>query len=156
MKQRPFLALWTMAVIASVAAFVLHLALRGRTVDLGYKLGRARAEQARLREVQRVLSLEAASYKTPQRVEMVARSLLGMTPPPPERVITIKGFWLSNEAAERGESATSSEAAMGAVAPSASAEVVAPPSGGEAQAAPAVSAEGAVVPAAVQNNEVAP
>ena len=90
MKQRPFLALWTLAVIATVAAFVLHLGLRGRTVDLGYKLGRARAEQARLREVKRVLSLEAASYETPQRVEMVARTLLGMNPPPPERVIPLK------------------------------------------------------------------
>jgi cell division protein FtsL len=89
-KQRPFLALWTLAVIATVAAFVLHLGLRGRTVDLGYKLGRARAEQARLREQKRVLSLEAASYETPQRVEMVARTLLGMNPPPPERVIPLK------------------------------------------------------------------
>ena len=92
MKQRPFLALWTFAVIATVAAFVVHLALRGRTVDLGYKLGRARAEQARLREVKRVLSLEAASYETPQRVEMVARTLLGMNPPPPERVIPLKAI----------------------------------------------------------------
>jgi cell division protein FtsL len=91
-KQRPFIALWTVAVIATVAAFVVHLALRGRTVELGYKLGRARAEQARLREVKRVLSLEAASYETPQRVEMVARSLLGMTPPPPERVIALRGY----------------------------------------------------------------
>lgn len=89
-QQRPFLALWTLAVIATVAAFVLHLGLRGRTVDLGYKLGRARAEQARLREQKRVLSLEAASYETPQRVEMVARTLLGMNPPPPERVIPLK------------------------------------------------------------------
>ena len=92
MKQRPFLALWTVAVIATVAAFIVHLALRGSTIDLGYKLGRARAEQARLREVKRVLSLEAASYETPQRVEMVARTLLGMTPPPPERVIALRGF----------------------------------------------------------------
>ena len=92
MKQRPFLALWTVAVIAAVAAFVVHLALRGRTVDLGYRLGKARAEQARLREVKRVLSLEAASYETPQRVEYVARSLLGMTPPPPERVIALRGY----------------------------------------------------------------
>jgi cell division protein FtsL len=92
MKQRPFIALWTMAVIATVAAFVVDLALRGRTVDLGYKLGRARAEQARLREVKRVLSLEAASYETPQRVENLARTLLGMTPPPPERVIALKGY----------------------------------------------------------------
>lgn len=89
-KQRPFLALWTLAVIATVLAFVVHLGLRGKTVDLGYRLGRLRAEQARLREVKRVLSLEAASYETPQRVEMVARSLLGMTPPPPERVIVLK------------------------------------------------------------------
>jgi cell division protein FtsL len=89
-KQRPFLALWTLAVIATVAAFVLHLGLRGRTVDLGYQLGRARADQARLREQKRVLSLEAASYETPQRVEMVARTLLGMNPPPPERVIPLK------------------------------------------------------------------
>lgn len=92
MKQRPFLALWTLAVIATVAAFVLHLGLRGRTVDLGYKLGRARAEQARLREQKRVLSLEAASYETPQRVEMVARTLLGMNPPPPERVIPLRAI----------------------------------------------------------------
>ena len=89
MKQRPFLALWTVAVVAAVAAFVVHLGLRGRTVDLGYKLGKARAEQARLREVKRVLELEAASYKTPERVEIVARSLLGMEPPPPERIVAI-------------------------------------------------------------------
>ncbi len=89
MKQRPFIALWTLAVMATVVAFVLHLGLRGRTVDDGYKLGKARKEQARLREVKRVLSLEAASYRTPDRVEMVARSLLGMTPPPSDRVVVI-------------------------------------------------------------------
>jgi cell division protein FtsL len=91
-KQRPFLMLWTAAVIATVAAFVLHLALRGKTVELGYKLGKARDEQARLREVKRVLSLEAASYETPQRVEMVARELLGMTPPPADRIIPVKAY----------------------------------------------------------------
>ncbi|MEJ7732571.1 MAG: hypothetical protein WKG00_25620 [Polyangiaceae bacterium] len=31
-----------LAVIATVLAFVLHLGLRGRTVDIGYKLGRER------------------------------------------------------------------------------------------------------------------
>lgn len=110
MKQRPFLALWTIAVAATVAAFVLHLALRGRTVDLGYRLGRARAEQARLREVKRVLSLEAASYQTPQRVEMVARTLLGMTPPPPERVIPIRAVV---PALDREDSADTAEASLG-------------------------------------------
>jgi cell division protein FtsL len=81
--------LWVLAVSATVSAFVVHLALRGRTVDLGYRLGKARAEQGRLREVKRVLELEAASYQTPRRVDVVARTLLQMTPPPPEKVIPI-------------------------------------------------------------------
>jgi cell division protein FtsL len=90
-SRRPFLALWTLAVMASVAAFVLHLALRGKNVALGYQMGRARNEQARLREVKRVLELEAASYKTPQRAEVVARTLLGMGPPSADRVISMSG-----------------------------------------------------------------
>ena len=84
-----FLPLWTSAVLATVCAFVVHLALRGRTVQLGYDLGRARTEQARLREVERVLELEAASYKTPERVEIVARTLLGMEPPAAERIVSL-------------------------------------------------------------------
>src|SRR5215469_15778795 len=88
-RSRAFIALWTVAVVATVTAFVLHLAMRGKTVALGYELGRARAEEARLREVKRVLQVEAASYKTPERVEIVARTLLGMEPPPPERIVPL-------------------------------------------------------------------
>ncbi len=88
-KPRAFVAVWTLAIVATVSAFVLHLALRGRTVSLGYELGRAKNEQARLREVKRVLQVESASYKTPERVEIVARTLLGMEPPSPDRVIPL-------------------------------------------------------------------
>jgi cell division protein FtsL len=88
--QRRFLVLWSLAVAAASAAFIVHLALRGKIVDVGYRLGKTRAEQAHLREVKRVLELEAASYETPKRVEMVARTLLGMTPPPPEKIIAIR------------------------------------------------------------------
>jgi cell division protein FtsL len=84
-----FLATWTLAIAATVSAFVVHLALRGKTVQLGYELGRARQEQARLREVRRVLEVEAASYKTPERVEIVARTLLGMEPPAPDRIVPL-------------------------------------------------------------------
>jgi cell division protein FtsL len=94
-SPRPFLVLWTLAVAASTAAFVLHLALRGRTVQLGYELGRARGEQARLREVKRVLELEAASFETPQRVEVVARTLLGMQPPSADHIFPMTGITVS-------------------------------------------------------------
>ena len=91
-RARVFLIHWTLAVLACCLAFVVHLAMRGRTVSLGYELGKARQEQARLREVKRVHELEAASYKTPQRVEIVARSLLGMEPPGPDRIVPIRAF----------------------------------------------------------------
>jgi cell division protein FtsL len=85
--QPAFLAVWTLAIVATSSAFIVHLALRSKTVQLGYELGRARQEQSRLREVKRVLELEVASYKTPGRVEIVARTLLGMEPPGLDRIV---------------------------------------------------------------------
>jgi cell division protein FtsL len=118
-SPRPFLVLWTLAVAASTAAFVLHLALRGRTVQLGYELGRARGEQARLREVKRVLELEAASFETPQRVEVVARTLLGMQPPTADRILPMTGITVSVPMPSPAQS-SSPEAAGSTRAPSAS------------------------------------
>ena len=88
-QARPYVLVFTLATVASVSAFVLHLGLRGRTVSVGYELGRARTEQARLREVKRVLEVESASYKTPERVEIVAHTLLGMQPPLPDRIVNL-------------------------------------------------------------------
>ena len=87
MKARPFLVLWTLAVAAATAAFTVYLALRMRSVELGYELGRAHAHLGRLREVKRVLELELASHETPERVDFVARSVLGMSEPSPDRIL---------------------------------------------------------------------
>ncbi len=89
-RSRPFLVLWSLAVAASVAAFVLHLGLRGRTFKLGYELGRARTEQGQLRETKRVLELEVASFENPQRVEVIAKTLLGMQSPTPDRIVPMR------------------------------------------------------------------
>jgi hypothetical protein len=88
MKQdRAFLTLWTLAVASATAAFVLHLSLRVRSVELGYELGRTHSRVTRLREVKHVLELELASHKTPERVEFVARTLLGMSEPSADRIL---------------------------------------------------------------------
>jgi hypothetical protein len=86
-RQGTFLVLWTLAVAATTMAFVTRLALRGRAVELGYELGRAHGRIGRLREVKRVLELELASYKTPERVELISRTLLGMAPPTVDRIL---------------------------------------------------------------------
>lgn len=85
--SRAFLALWTLAVVAATSAFVLHLALRIRSIELGYELGQVHGRVARLREVKRVLELELASYETPERVDFVARSLLRMSEPTADRIL---------------------------------------------------------------------
>ncbi|HMR78888.1 MAG TPA: hypothetical protein PKD61_27460 [Polyangiaceae bacterium] len=87
-EKSPFLTLWTLAVIAACSAFVLYLGMRVKNVELGYELGRSHARVARLREVKRVLELELSSHKTPERVDLVARSLLGMSEPSPDRIIS--------------------------------------------------------------------
>lgn len=88
MKAR-FLALWTVAVLATAASFVMHLALRFETVRLGYEVGSLRKEQRRLVESRRLLSLEAATLRQADRVEAVARGSLDMELPDPARVITV-------------------------------------------------------------------
>jgi cell division protein FtsL len=86
-SERVFLILWTLAVLAATFAFILHLGLRVKSVELGYELGRAHARVERLREVKHVLELELASHKTPERVDFVARTLLGMSEPSPDRIL---------------------------------------------------------------------
>ncbi|HEY3669196.1 MAG TPA: hypothetical protein VGL19_24525 [Polyangiaceae bacterium] len=87
-SERVFLILWTLAVLAATSAFILHLGLRVKSVELGYELGRAHARVERLREVKHVLELELASHKTPERVDFVARSLLGMSEPTADRILS--------------------------------------------------------------------
>lgn len=90
--DRTFLTLWVLAVGSATAAFVFHVALRVRAVELGYELGRTHVHVARLREVKHVLELELASHKTPERVEFVARTLLGMSEPTPDRMLPAGTF----------------------------------------------------------------
>jgi hypothetical protein len=86
-RDNVFLALWTLAVLATTVSFLFYLGLRVRSVELGYELGREHAELARLREVERVLELELSSHQTPERVELISRALLGMYEPAFDRVL---------------------------------------------------------------------
>lgn len=86
-RKSSFVFLWSVAVVASAAAFCVLLTLRVRAIEMGYELGRMHGQLGRLREVRRVLELEVASYQTPERVDLVARTLLGMAPPGPDRVL---------------------------------------------------------------------
>ncbi|HEY8427728.1 MAG TPA: cell division protein FtsL [Sandaracinaceae bacterium] len=84
-----FLALWSVAVIAAAAAYVAHVSLRHHTVQLGYEVGQARRAQRRLIEQRRLLAIEAATLRQPERVETIARGTLGMDVPEPARIVPV-------------------------------------------------------------------
>lgn len=86
-QKSSFLLLWSMAVAASVAAFCVLLTLRVRAIEMGYELGSMHGQLGRLREVRRVLELEVASYQTPERIDLFARTVLGMAPPDSDRML---------------------------------------------------------------------
>lgn len=88
MKAR-FLALWTAAVLAAAASFIVHLTLRFENVRLGYDVGDARKEQRKLTESQRLLAIEAATLRQSDRVETVARTTLQMDVPDAPRIIAV-------------------------------------------------------------------
>ncbi|MDH3202297.1 MAG: cell division protein FtsL [Myxococcales bacterium] len=88
MKQR-FLPLWCVAVLATAAAFVVHLAIRFETVRLGYEVSDERSRQRELFQDRRLLSIEAATLRQSGRIETIARGTLGMEVPKPTRIVTM-------------------------------------------------------------------
>lgn len=90
MKAR-FLALWTVAVLAVAVSLVAHLTLRFETVRLGYQVSEARKVQRELIDSKRVLSLEAATLREPDRIEALARGVLQMNMPDPSQIIAARG-----------------------------------------------------------------
>ncbi|MEM8606715.1 MAG: cell division protein FtsL [Myxococcota bacterium] len=88
MKQR-FLPLWCVAVLATGAAFVVHLAIRFETVRLGYEVSDERSRQRELLQDRRLLSIEAATLRQSGRIETIARGSLGMEVPKPTRIVTM-------------------------------------------------------------------
>ncbi len=87
MKSSRFLGLWAVAILACAAAFIGHLAIRFETVRLGYDVGHARREQRQLLEQRRLLSVEAATLRQVDRVELTARRDLGMRMPTEDEVV---------------------------------------------------------------------
>jgi cell division protein FtsB len=76
-----------LSIAAAGSAFVTHLALRFQNVAIGYRVQSARDEAARLREQINQLNMRIAADRSPQALEQMGRSQLGMVEP--DRVTTI-------------------------------------------------------------------
>jgi cell division protein FtsL len=87
MNATRFMMMFTLAVVSSVAAFVVHLALRHQNIAMGYEVERARHDGLRLRGQINQMRLELAARRSPRTLEQVGRGELGMVEP--DRVPTL-------------------------------------------------------------------
>ncbi len=65
MSSTRFMVMFSLAVVSSVAAFVVHLALRNQNIAMGYEVERARNEALRLRGGINQVRLELAARRSP-------------------------------------------------------------------------------------------
>jgi cell division protein FtsL len=68
-----------------------HAYLRTRVTEEGYRLSRLSAESRELSREHETLQIRAAELKSPSRIEELARTKLGMTPAPVDRVVVLVG-----------------------------------------------------------------
>ena len=85
----------TFGATAAVAAVLTGSALfyvwtRLQVVSWGYRISRASARQEELRQANRELRIEAASLRSPGRIETIARKELGLEFPRPGQVLAVK------------------------------------------------------------------
>lgn len=72
-------------------AMLLHAWVRTRVTEQGYVLSRLSAEYRDLTRAHEALQLKAAELRSPQRIEELARTRLGMSAPSIDRVVVLVG-----------------------------------------------------------------
>ncbi len=71
-------------------AVLVYVWQRINVIELGYRIEAMERERKELLQKNKALLVEAASLGSPQRIEEIARSQLGMVRPSPGQVIFIK------------------------------------------------------------------
>lgn len=81
----------TAACALLACALLLHAGVRTLVTERGYRLSRLSAEYRELTREHEALQIRAAELFRPQRIEELARTRLGMGPPPHDRMVVLVG-----------------------------------------------------------------
>jgi cell division protein FtsL len=85
----------TAACAMLACAMLAHAWVRTRVTERGYQLSRLSAEYRDLVREHEALQIRAAELKSPQRIEELARTRLGMGPPGERVVVLVAGTTVS-------------------------------------------------------------
>jgi len=69
---------------------IFHVWSRCKVIDLNLQIAESRRQVKELQQEQTRMKVEAASLKTPARIEMLARGELGMALPNDQQVVLVK------------------------------------------------------------------
>lgn len=89
-KRDEFLPSLLMILVLLTAVSIFHVWSRVKIVELNVQLGDARKQFKELQQDQNQLKLEAASLKTPGRIESLAKHELGMALPTNQQVVIVQ------------------------------------------------------------------
>ncbi|HEY6911473.1 MAG TPA: cell division protein FtsL [Myxococcales bacterium] len=81
----------TAACALLAGALLLHAGVRTLVTERGYRLSRLSAEYRELTSEHERLQIRAAELASPQRIEELARTRLGMGPPARDRMVVLVG-----------------------------------------------------------------
>lgn len=88
-RLRTFGAAATVAAVLTGSA-LFYVWTRLQVVSWGYRISQASARQEELRQANRELRIEAASLRSPGRIESIARKELGLDYTRPGQVFAVK------------------------------------------------------------------
>jgi len=78
------------AYVAVIFAFCLgYVWMRVQVVETGYRIGSLQEQKAKLKEENKSLMVEAATLKSPQRLEQVAKEM-GLKRPVDDQIVYLK------------------------------------------------------------------
>ncbi|HVV17494.1 MAG TPA: cell division protein FtsL [Polyangia bacterium] len=89
LPSRRGVGVWAFVLVLVTAGALAHVAIRMRSIQIAYDLGRERRANIELEERRRSLTIEIGMLKDPGRIIGVAHDQLHMGPPAPGDVVKL-------------------------------------------------------------------
>ncbi|MBI1909766.1 MAG: cell division protein FtsL [Deltaproteobacteria bacterium] len=86
-QKKRLLKDFTVLIVSLMVCSLFYVWSRIQTLEKGYRLGELRKTHDELKEIYHSLSLEAATLKSPQRLETIGRERFGLVPPRESQLI---------------------------------------------------------------------
>jgi cell division protein FtsL len=89
-KKQKTTGIWLFLMAVLIAGLLFKTWCRVQCINTGYELSKTTQHNEELMRLQNKLKIELAHLKSPERIATIAQQQLGLVPPSPEQVITIR------------------------------------------------------------------